>query len=360
MSDMKRHIQCGLLSGLLLSGAPVQAQDTLLAQVAESRSAAAKEAYTLLEAGDVSYLENDFSTAVKKYREALAKLPEGAPVVAAIRSQAVQRYAQAALAQAQSHMRKGNPDAAKTLISEVEAVDPDNLHLATFKSKVDDPIRYSPTATPEHTRNVERVRHLLYKAQGYFDSGLYDRAKMTYEDVLHIDAYNKAARRGMEKVAAQKSNYLESARDHTRSEMLTQVAAAWERQDHKNVEVPLIGEDGAITLGGGEADILTKLNTIIIPEVNLNQTTLSEALDYLRAVSIQLDNTTLDQNQKGISIVEQLGDSTHPAVQKAQSALINLQLRNVPLGEVIRLVTEASGVEYCEQYSFSTGDCRWR
>ena len=176
---------------------------------------------------------------------------------------------------------------------------------------------------------MERVRHLLYKAQGYFDSGLYDRAKMTYEDVLHIDAYNKAARRGMEKVAAQKSNYLESARDHTRSEMLTQVAAAWERQDHKNVEVPLIGEDGAITLGGGEADILTKLNTIIIPEVNLNQTTLSEALDYLRAVSIQLDNTTLDQNQKGISIVEQLGDSTHPAVQKAPVSYTHLTLPTI-------------------------------
>lgn len=343
MSDMKRHIQCGLLSGLLLSGAPAQAQDTLLAQVAESRSVAAQEAYTLLQAGDVSYLESDFATAVKKYREALAKLPEGAPVVAAIRSQAVQRYAQAALAQAQSHMRKGNSDGAKALIAEIEAVDPDNLHLATFKSKVDDPIRYNPTLTPEHTRDVERVRHLLYKAQGYFDSGLYDRAKMTYEDVLHIDAYNKAARRGMEKIASQKSSYLQSARDHTRSDMLTKVAAAWELQDHKNVEVPLIGEDGVITLGGGEADILTKLNTIIIPEVDLNQTTLSEALDYLRAISIQLDNTTLDESKKGISIVEQLGDNTHPAVQKAKSALINLQLRNVPLGEVIRLITAASG-----------------
>ncbi len=42
---------------------------------------------------------------------------------------------------------------------------------------------------------------------------------MTYEDILRIDQYNKAARRGKEMVIAAKSGYAEAARDQARAEM---------------------------------------------------------------------------------------------------------------------------------------------
>jgi hypothetical protein len=58
--------------------------------------------------------------------------------------------------------------------------------------------------------------------------GKFDMAKTMYEDVLSIDPTNKAARRGMEKVAAHQSDFAKAAYDQTRAQMLQEVDALWE------------------------------------------------------------------------------------------------------------------------------------
>jgi general secretion pathway protein D len=90
------------------------------------------------------------------------------------------------------------------------------------------PIRTNPALTYEHTQNVDKVRRTLYTAEGNFNLGKFDDAKREYENVLRIDPYNSAARRGMERLAAAKSDYYRAAYDHTRAELLSQVDAAWE------------------------------------------------------------------------------------------------------------------------------------
>ncbi len=346
MGDFKLKLQRGLLSGLLVCGAPVLAQNSLLSGEAAARSVESRDAYVLIEDGDVAYLKRDFKTAVSKYAQALAKLPEGAKAVAGLRATVVQRFSQASVVQAQSLMRKGDSKGAKALMDQVEAVDPDNKQVTAVRNKVDDPIRNNPALTPEHAANVDRVRRLLYEAEGYYDLGKFDHAMMTYEDVIRIDQYNNAARRGMERVNSAQSGYHDAAKDQARAELLKDVEAQWEQKSYRRDDVPVISDNGFSLSEAGVASLQTKLNTIIIPEVVLNGATLDEAIDFLRAASQEGDTSTLDESKKGIPFVIQLGDETHPAVQKIRSAVINLKLRNVPLGEVVRLVTEATGTSY--------------
>ena len=345
MSNLRLKLQRSLLFGLLVFGAPALAQNSVLLSEAAARSADARDAGSLLEEGDNAYLENDYKLAIDKYAEALSKLPKGAQPVVGLRATAVQRFSQASLVQAQDLMSKGDAKNARALVKDAHTVDPDNPQLKLFLAKMDDPIRYESALTAEHTANVARVQRLLQEGQSYYDLGQFDRAYMTYEDILRIDRYNKAARRGKEMVNAAKAGYAEAARDQARAEMLKGVDGSWEQKAASQSGVPVIGGDdfGAVDQ---KANIQSKLNSINLPEVRLSGATLDEAVDFLRAVSVQADKTTLDEAQKGVPFLVQLGDESMPEVQKIRDSRIDLTLRNVPLAEVLKLVNEASGTTF--------------
>lgn len=77
-------------------------------------------------------------------------------------------------------------------------------------------------------KTVNGVRKGLYKGEGYYNLGQYDKAEAEMKKVLQKDPYNKAARLWLEKVAATKSDYYRAAYDHTRAELLAEVDRAWE------------------------------------------------------------------------------------------------------------------------------------
>ncbi|MDB4481362.1 hypothetical protein N9050_00285 [Akkermansiaceae bacterium] len=345
MSNLRLKLQRSLLFGLLVCGASALAQNSVLLNEAAARSADARDAGSLLEEGDNAYLENDYKLAIDKYAEALSKLPKEAKSIVGMRTTAIQRFSQASLVQAQDLMKKGGVKNARALVKDALTVDPDNPQLKSFLSKMDDPIRYESGLTTGHSENVSRVQSLLEEGQSYYNLGQFDRAYMTYEDILRIDRYNKAARRGKEMVIAAKSGYAEAARDQARAEMLKKVDASWEQKIASQSGAPIVGGDdfGAIDQ---RANIQAKLNSINVPEVRLSGATLDEAVDFLRAVSVQADKMTLDEAQKGVPFLLQLGDESMPEVQKIRASRINLTLRNVSLAEVLKLVNEASGTTF--------------
>ena len=53
---------------------------------------------------------------------------------------------------------------------------------------------------PKFIAKVEDVKKLLSDAEGYYNSGRYDLAFKKYEQVLNLDPYNVAARRGEERI----------------------------------------------------------------------------------------------------------------------------------------------------------------
>ncbi|MGV3532110.1 MAG: M56 family metallopeptidase [Chthoniobacteraceae bacterium] len=98
-----------------------------------------------------------------------------------------------------------------------------------------------------------------------------------------------------------------------------------------------------------DRDLRQKLRTLIIPRLEFHQATLSEALDFLKKKSMDLDTAETNPAQRGVNIVvRRSSTSAEPnlpqkerstdAVEKAPR--ITLSLRNIPLEEALRYVAE--------------------
>jgi hypothetical protein len=84
--------------------------------------------------------------------------------------------------------------------------------------------------------------------------------------------------------------------------------------------------------------IQQKLEKIIMPTVSFQNATIQQALEYLRVKSRDLDTTSDDPAQKGVSFVVKMNG--------AAPAPISLDLKNVPLLEALRYCTELAGMKY--------------
>ena len=187
----------------------------------------------------------------------------------------------------------GRYDEADKLLQDAIKLNPRSAKLAKQTLEyMKDPIRTNPALTPEHVKNVEKVNTLLHMAYGYYDLGDYDKAIAEFNKVLSIDPYNVAARRGQETVNRRRMAYYAAAYDETRSTMLAEVDKMWERPIPMEVPTGADGTDNApITDINGATANLMKLKSIIIPSVSFEDTTVEDAIDYLRKKSIELDRT---------------------------------------------------------------------
>jgi beta-lactamase regulating signal transducer with metallopeptidase domain len=82
-----------------------------------------------------------------------------------------------------------------------------------------------------------------------------------------------------------------------------------------------------------------KLARIVLPSVVFADATVSEAVEFLRRKSLDLDTTTTDPNQKGVNMIVKAGDKT-------PDARITLNLKNIPLGEALKYVAQLAGQSY--------------
>lgn len=345
--------RAALLAAALLAG-PLHGGETARpAALADSelakRSAAVEEAQELLRKGDEAYQGGRYAEAVEAYAGARDLLPD-APVSAELRRATTERYAQASVERARELSRKGDVKAAKETVDKVlaEGVAPNDPGALNFRAQLDDPIRTNPALDAEHTKNVDQVRRLLYTADGAYNLGKFDEAVKVYQDVLRIDPTNSAARRGMERVAAAKSGYQKAAYDHARSEMLGQVEAGWSNQ----VPAPDLGDGpgdpGASGLDAPEMTVDAKLDSIIIPKILMDQATIDEAVDFLRNASRRPD--IAGGADSGVNITVNLGPPDSEAAKRIRSLKFDLQLSNVPLRHVLKILTDMT------QTSFKTDE----
>ena len=337
------------------------AQSSIAAKEIARRHALVAEADKALVEGRTSFAKGDFKKAHESYSEALRLLPPG-PALNDRRRSYTDHLGDAATALAQQYRRVGKYDDARQLLEGVLQRDPTNFSAKKQLEYLDDPIRTNPALDFEHTKNVNTVRKHLYMGEGHYNLGQYDKAKVEFEKVLQIDPYNKAARRWMEKVASTKSDYYRAAYDQTRSQLLMEVDRAWEMTVPQ--ELPTINQAG--TAGGpstGVQYIQQKLNDIVIPLVQFDNTTLEEALDYLRLRARELDPEP-DENRKGInfivrkpSVIGAGGDdidadaldadaAADPAANINSSRIDELKLRNVPLGTVLQYICDKTRLRY--------------
>lgn len=324
---------------------PLAAQNSVVQRELDRRAANASKAYKLLKTGDTAYEKKDYDTAVKDYSEAFNLMPNGAKTEE-IRVVAAVRYATAATERARKLAKGGNYDAAHKLLDTVlkPEVAPTHLGALKLKRQIDDPARYNHALTPQHVRDASKVGRNLREAEGFFSLGQYDRALTIYQSVLQIDPYNRAARRGMEKVNTLKSDYYRAAQDHTRAELLSQVDQQWEL-----ISPPVEGNVTPLPLTGPEdfaPDIRDRLSGITVGIVDLENVSLSEALDFVRVQSRLGDIPEANGEQTGINIVLNLGSESVETANRVNSARVTLKVRNIPLPKLLDYITDQTRTQW--------------
>jgi len=250
---------------------------------------------------------------------------------------------------------------AKTILS--PEFNPTYKPAMQMLANLEQPGYYNRTVTPSFASKRGEVTTLLNQAEGYYATGRNDLALKRYEQVLNLDPYSIAARNGMEKVNKQRKTYYDSAYNETRSRMLWLTDRAWERPVRKLTPA---GRDtggssfGTNTAANSKDAINNKLNKIIIDRMDLDQASIREVVDFLKQKSRQLDNSTDDPKKKGVNIVLKLAspaaapapvDGKAAEIPASESGVtedtkISIALKNVPLIEAVRYLTELSGLKY--------------
>lgn len=303
------------------------------------REAQRTEAQRLVLEGGMLFDRGDYTGAMKADRAAWEMLVDS-PATGTVKTAARDGYSRAAIAQARKLADDARYAEARDLLNTVlEAdFDPDNPEAKRLKARLDDPDRFNPALTPQHLGNVAAVNSLLGLANGLVELGDYDGAIEKFQAVLRIDRYNSAARQGMERVEKFKTDYYATARDHTRAARMAQMDAAWE--EHLPASLDVSGMFGGLTPDSGGAGrsakdaIVTKLQTWIVPRVDLQGATLDETMDFLR-----IRSRDLDPKHQGISFIVRVP-------QEARTKPITLALAHVPLDELLRYVTQMTGTAY--------------
>ena len=322
------------------------------------RSEKVRQAEELLGSGREAYQSGDYQSAVTSYNEALGVLPGG--FATAERRRVLEAHlADATVALSQQFRRTGKYAEAREKLNQVLSIDPNNQRARQEIEYLDDPVRTNPALSYDHTTNVDKVRRFLYTAEGFKNLGLFDDAIREYQKALQVDEYNSAARRGMEAIHQLKSDHYRTAFDEARSRMLAEVDAAWEMAVPPPIEL-----DGSIVGGLRPSpvgvNIEFKLKNMIIPVVDFDDTTVEEAIDFLRQRAAELDKWELDPVKKGINFVirkPRIGGGGAPdaeldiegglgAIDPGSARVKELKLRNVPLSSVLQYICEQARLRF--------------
>jgi len=312
-------------------------------------SAQAKMKDALLERSD-----KNLETAYRYATESLQLTPSGGPSSGNIRASIVSNYTGISLAYARELIANGHYSEAESVAKSVldPSVNPGNKDAIRLLSDLEQPEVFNKTITPEFAADRQKVTDLLREAYQLEQSGRHALAIKQYEAVLRIDPYNSAARKGMEAVNNASIKYSDEAYNETRSRMLWQVDKAWERPPSKSTSGRSTESMGHQQDIRGTDQIVAKLNSIIIPKINLIDAPISEAVDYLKQKSVEQD-----PDRKGVNIFLKLDSesSTSPAKtsskteSKADSPTaepqVTLSLSQVPLYVALEYISKLTNLK---------------
>lgn len=304
------------------------------------RLESANQADAIAMEGDRLMADGNYAAAIAKYREALGMMPV-ANATEVQRQSVIKRFSAAAIAQARKLAAEGDYDQARALLEEVLLPDraPDNREAKRLLGQLDDPDRFQPANTSQHSDRVAEVTRLLQLGESHYLLGDYDKAETQFYDVLRIDHYNVAARQFLEKIERVRIDYYGEAYNHTRARMLRMVDATWESKPPlKNLPQEAIAGDSSVPGQDLRASNSDALQKIILPKVDFNETTLAEAVSFLRARSREFDPRP---NKPGVNILIRSSQTVAAEATSAGDKVIaELNLTNVPLGEALRYLCE--------------------
>jgi general secretion pathway protein D len=288
-----------------------QTPDSVAEREVQRRQVGITQGEAALARGQAAMKAKDYGAAHEEFRTAVMYLPD-AVVSGKAHDEAVEGFCKSGVVLAEARIAEGRYADAEAILSEILSDRYDSKCRAAQElyAHLRQPGYFNKTMSPTFIEKVEQVKQLLTEADGFYNSGRYDLAMKRYDQVLALDPYNTAARKGQEKINNTKYKYGEEAYNETRSRQLWQVEKAWEQPVRRYGQTGEPATIGAQRNLGGTAQINNKLNTIIIPRIEFRDATIREAIDFLREQAVE--NDTTGTGKRGVDIV----------------------LRMVPLGQV--------------------------
>ena len=283
-------------------GAFAQNVHHVAAREASRRQAALPLGQEALARGQAAMIEKNYAAAHHEFRTALTYLPD-AVISEKAHDEAVRGFCASGLKLAEQRIVEGQYAEAEAICRELlsDRYDPNCRPAAEMLARLQQPGYFNRTMGPRFLSKVEEVKKLLTDAEGYYNSGRYDLAFKKYEQVLNLDPYNVAARRGQEKINLTKTHYGEEAYNETRSRQLWQVQKGWEQPVRKYGETVGVVTDAFTKDATGTARITNKLNSIIIPRIEFRDASIREAIEFLRQQAAENDPGA--DGRKGVDIV---------------------------------------------------------
>jgi general secretion pathway protein D len=388
-----RWLQAIIPSFLLLCAtAFAQNADNIAEREVQRRQAAMPAGEAALARGKSALRSKNYTVAYQEFKTAVSYLPD-AVVSGKGHDEAADGACKSGSVLAEARIAQGDFAGAEAILNEIlTRYDPNCRKAQQLVANLHQPGYFNKSLDAGFVSKVEEVKRLLAEADGYYQSGQYDKAMKSYDRVLALDPYNTAARRGQERIDNTKYQYGEEAYNESRARALWKVEEAWQQPVRKYGAVgPAADNKGRGIETRGTAQMTNKMNSIIIPHLEFRDTTIREAIDFLREQAAEND-----PSGQGVNIVLRLAPlgqvappsvpvlppssvtgspgagvpQTYPAGQAPPAgaqvqtvpggspgipplpvmtgpagARITVTLDNIPLGEALRYVANQAGLK---------------
>lgn len=215
----------------------------------------------------------------------------------------------------------------------------------------------------------------LSEARQYLMSGELDKAQAACEIVLSTDAFNTEAIRLKHKISRRRFEVSTEEMAATHEDMIMEVRKTWNPRDYEYAEgrahSDFIRTETKEDRWKTERErIITKMESITIPEIEFRQANIHAVIEFLREASEDYDETAEGDDRKGVNIILNLrkaGGSAGPAApvgpvdpfagvggagapedDAAASGVppVTFSARRVSLFEALRIVCEVANLKY--------------
>src|SRR5947209_9011515 len=282
-SEKSVHLLLILLSSIFCSAVLAQNVDRISKREIERRQAALPRGVEVLARAQAAMRARNYAVAHEEFRRALELLPD-AVTSGKVHDEALTGFCESGVKVAEQRIADGNFAEAESVLREVlqDRYDPNCRPALELLAHLQQPGYFNKTMGPTFIEKVEEVKKLLADADGYYDSARYDLAFKKYEQVLALDPYNTAARRGQEKIDNAKYHYGEDAYNETRGRQLSDVQTGWQqplRQYGRTASEIFNPVSGNLS---DTARISNKLSGIRIEHLSYRNATVAEVIDDIR------------------------------------------------------------------------------
>lgn len=303
------------LLGLITSAPllPGQSVQTIADREVARRQEQAPRGEDTISRAQAELRRKEFAQAHEDFRVALTYVSDSSATGKSY-ARAMDGFCESGVKLAQQRIAEGKYAEAEIILTEIvsDRYNPKCRQAVALLAHLRDSGYINKTMGPKFLGKVEEVKRLLTEAEGFYQSGRYDLAMKRYDQVLALDPYNTAARRGQERIDNTKYRYGEEAYNETRGRAMWQVEHGWEEPVKQYGQTGGQAFDAIQREATGTARITNKLNSIIIPRIEFRDASIREAIEFVRQQAAEND----PDGHRGVDIVLRLhsiGRSNEPA-----------------------------------------------